>query len=95
MGHFIGDGMNVGSYSFLTLFAVAGVVFAITPLALAWLWARVFSPRKSGPSKNANCALYHGGIRLFGSWRKAIEAAGLNYDLLLKQSRAISAISPK
>lgn len=54
MGHFIGDGMNVGSYSFLTLFAVAGVVFAITPLALAWLWARVFSPRKSGPSKNAN-----------------------------------------
>lgn len=40
-------------------------------------------------SENANCALYRGGIRLFGSWRRAIEAAGLNYDLLLKQSRAI------
>jgi NADH:ubiquinone oxidoreductase subunit 3 (subunit A) len=48
------DAMTFGPYSFLALFAVAAVVFAITPLALAWLWARTFSPRKSGPSKNAN-----------------------------------------
>jgi NADH:ubiquinone oxidoreductase subunit 3 (subunit A) len=47
-------GMNIGPYSFLALFAIAAVVFAITPLAIAWLWARKFSPRKSGPSKNAN-----------------------------------------
>jgi NADH-quinone oxidoreductase subunit A len=46
--------MNFGPYSFLTLFAFAGVVFAIAPLAIAWLWARAFSPRKSGPIKNAN-----------------------------------------
>src|SRR5208282_6690572 len=46
--------MSFGPYSFLALFAIAAVVFAITPLAIAWLWARKFSPRKSGPSKNAN-----------------------------------------
>jgi NADH:ubiquinone oxidoreductase subunit 3 (subunit A) len=46
--------MNFGPYSFLALFAIAAVVFAITPLTIAWLWARTFSPRKSGPSKNAN-----------------------------------------
>jgi len=32
---------------------VAGAGFAITPLVLAWLWAKKFSPQKSGPSKNA------------------------------------------
>jgi NADH-quinone oxidoreductase subunit A len=46
--------MKFGPYSFLALFAMAGMAFAIAPLALAWLWARAFSPRKSGPSKNAN-----------------------------------------
>ena len=33
------------------LFAATG--FALTPLALAWLWAKKFSPRKPGPDKNA------------------------------------------
>ncbi len=46
--------MKVGPYSFLTLFAVFGILAGITPLALAWLWAKKFSPRKSGPVKNAN-----------------------------------------
>jgi NADH-quinone oxidoreductase subunit A len=32
---------------------LAGVGFAIAPLALAWLWAWKFSPRKPGPSKNS------------------------------------------
>ena len=48
------DEMNLGPYSFLTLFAVAGVVFALAPLAMAWLWARAYSPRKPGRVKNAN-----------------------------------------
>jgi NADH:ubiquinone oxidoreductase subunit 3 (subunit A) len=38
---------------FLTVFLIAATVFALTPLALAALWAKKFSPRKSGPSKNA------------------------------------------
>ncbi|HEY3863991.1 MAG TPA: NADH-quinone oxidoreductase subunit A [Verrucomicrobiae bacterium] len=46
--------MNFGPYSFLALFAACAAGFAIAPLAAAWLWARAFSPRKSGPSKNAN-----------------------------------------
>lgn len=41
-------------YSFLILFALAGMVFALAPLVLAWLWARKFSPPKPGPVKNAN-----------------------------------------
>jgi NADH:ubiquinone oxidoreductase subunit 3 (subunit A) len=36
----------------LVLF-VAAVGFALTPLALAWLWAKKFSPQKPGPDKNA------------------------------------------
>ena len=36
----------------LLLFAAA-VVFAVTPLALAWLWAKKFSPPKPGADKNA------------------------------------------
>lgn len=30
-----------------------GVAFAIAPLALAWLWARLVAPRKGGPVKEA------------------------------------------
>lgn len=32
---------------------MVGVVFAITPLALAWLWAKMYSPQKPGPVKNS------------------------------------------
>jgi NADH-quinone oxidoreductase subunit A len=42
-------------YPWSTILALlaGGLVFGITPLALAWLWARLVSPRKSGPIKNA------------------------------------------
>src|ERR1700748_2748816 len=36
----------------LVLF-LAAVGFALTPLALAWLWAKKFSPQKPGENKNA------------------------------------------
>jgi len=45
--------MKFGPYLFLMIFATAAVVFALAPLTIAWLWARVFSPRKSSPVKNA------------------------------------------
>jgi NADH-quinone oxidoreductase subunit A len=32
---------------------VGAVAFALTPLGLAWLWAKKYSPRKPGPVKNA------------------------------------------
>jgi NADH-quinone oxidoreductase subunit A len=38
---------------FVLVLAAGALAFALTPLALAWLWARVFSPRKPGPDKNS------------------------------------------
>ena len=40
-------------YLFIFVLLLAAVLFALTPLALAWLWAKKFSPRKPGPGKNA------------------------------------------
>jgi len=32
---------------------IGAVAFGFTPLALAWLWARIYSPQKPGREKNA------------------------------------------
>lgn len=40
-------------YMPILVLLVAALVFALTPLALAWLWAKKFSPRKPGEDKNA------------------------------------------
>jgi NADH:ubiquinone oxidoreductase subunit 3 (subunit A) len=45
--------MTETSYLPVVVLMVAGAGFAIAPLMLAWLWAKKFSPQKSGPSKNA------------------------------------------
>ena len=47
--------MNVeyNPYLFLLLLGLSALLFALTPLALAWLWARKFSPNKPGLEKNA------------------------------------------
>jgi NADH:ubiquinone oxidoreductase subunit 3 (subunit A) len=45
--------MTETSYQPVVVLLVAGAAFAIAPLLLAWLWAKKFSPQKSGPSKNA------------------------------------------
>ena len=45
-----------GSYSpylFVVVMMFAALAFALTPLGLAWLWAKKFSPRKPGPDKNS------------------------------------------
>jgi NADH-quinone oxidoreductase subunit A len=45
---------------------LGAVGFAVAPLALARVWARTFSPQKSGPSKNA---IYECGLEASGdSW---------------------------
>jgi NADH-quinone oxidoreductase subunit A len=41
------------SYLPVIVLLIAAVAFALTPLALAWLWAKKFSPRKPGQDKNA------------------------------------------
>jgi len=40
-------------YGPIAILMIAAVGFAISPLALAWLWSKKFSPRKPGPVKNA------------------------------------------
>src|SRR5262245_35801093 len=40
-------------YGFLVVFLGVAILFSIAPLALAWLWARCFSPSKPGLYKNA------------------------------------------
>ena len=40
-------------YLFIIVMLVAAVGFALAPLALAWLWAKKFSPQKPGQDKNA------------------------------------------
>jgi len=40
-------------YLFIIVLLVVAVLFALTPLGVAWLWAKGFSPRKPGPIKNA------------------------------------------
>ena len=40
-------------YLFIALLMVGAVLFAVVPLALAWLWARFFSPPKPGREKGA------------------------------------------
>jgi NADH:ubiquinone oxidoreductase subunit 3 (subunit A) len=40
-------------YLLIAIFLVAAAVFAVTPLLLAYLWAKRFSPNKPGVDKNA------------------------------------------
>lgn len=40
-------------YLFIVVLMAVAVLFAAAPLAVAWLWARYFSPRKPGQDKNA------------------------------------------
>jgi NADH:ubiquinone oxidoreductase subunit 3 (subunit A) len=41
------------SYLVLVVLMVAAVGFAAVPLTLAWVWAKLYSPKKPGPDKNA------------------------------------------
>ena len=47
--------MSVETQPYLpvVILMIAAVAFALTPLALAWIWARTFSPKKPGQDKNA------------------------------------------
>jgi NADH-quinone oxidoreductase subunit A len=40
-------------YFLMAVFLVAAFVFAVTPILLAFLWAKFVSPQKPGPDKNS------------------------------------------
>ena len=41
------------TYRPVGILMIAAIGFAVTPLALAWLWAKKYSPGKPGAGKNA------------------------------------------
>ncbi len=45
--------VDLDIYRPIAILMIAAVGFAISPLAMAWLWSKKFSPRKPGPVKNA------------------------------------------
>lgn len=58
--------MMDSQYLPIVVLLLGAIGFALAPLALAWVWARAFSPQKSGPSKNA---IYECGLEASGdSW---------------------------
>jgi NADH-quinone oxidoreductase subunit A len=42
-----------GAYLLIVVLLLGALFFALAPLALAWVWAKKFSPRKPGPDKSA------------------------------------------
>jgi len=40
-------------YLVILVLMIAALLFALAPLALAWIWSKRFSPQKPGPDKNA------------------------------------------
>ena len=58
--------MRSDSYLPIIVLLLGAIGFAVTPLALAWLWAKNFSPAKPGKDKNA---IYECGLESSGdSW---------------------------
>lgn len=40
-------------YRPIAILMIAAIGFAVTPLLMAWLWSKKYSPRKPGPVKNS------------------------------------------
>lgn len=55
--------MTNGPYLPVVVLLLAAIAFAVSPLVLAWIWAKKFSPHKPGPSKNA---IYECGLESTG-----------------------------
>jgi len=66
-------------YFYLTLFLVVAVLFPLTPLLLAWVWARVYSPRKEGHEKNAT---YECGLESKGDVRIQFKSEYYVYGII-------------
>ena len=70
---------NYTATQFIVVFGLAAAGFAVGPLLLAWLWAKKFSPQKSGPSKNA---IYECGLESKGDAWVQFKAQYYLYGIL-------------
>ena len=55
--------MNTDPYLPIVILLLGAIGFAVTPLALAWIWAKKFSPAKPGHDKNS---IYECGLESSG-----------------------------
>ncbi len=66
-------------YLLLTVFLAIAVVFPLIPLAMAWAWARLFSPPKPGKDKQS---IYECGIESTGPARIQFQSHYYLYALV-------------
>lgn len=66
-------------YLLLTIFLAVAVVFPLIPLAMAWAWARLFSPAKPGHDKQSS---YECGIESAGPARVQFQSHYYLYALV-------------
>ena len=66
-------------YLILILFLAVAIVFPIIPLAIAWVWARGFSPAKPGHDKQS---IYECGLESKGPARIQFRAQYYLYALI-------------
>ncbi len=66
-------------YLLLTVFLAIAVVFPLIPLAMAWAWARLFSPPKPGKDKQS---IYECGIEATGPARIQFQSHYYLYALV-------------
>jgi len=66
-------------YALILLLLCVALVFAVTPLVLAYVWARAFSPQKPGIQKNA---IYECGLESKGDAWVQFKAEYYLYGLI-------------
>lgn len=66
-------------YLLLTIFLAIAIIFPLIPLALAWAWARLFSPAKPGRDKQSS---YECGIESTGPARVQFQSHYYLYALV-------------
>lgn len=66
-------------YLLLTIFLGIAIVFPLIPLAMAWMWARLFSPAKPGHDKQSS---YECGIESTGPARIQFQSHYYLYALV-------------
>lgn len=60
------NSLFIDAYRPIAILMLAALAFAISPLMMAWIWSKKFSPRKPGPVKNSTyeCGLESNGDAL-------------------------------